>query len=90
MVNKFIQNVEILCKTLWKSPCKFRANFCEKLTHIKNPVYKIFYPPTFPTFPTSYSTITQQIALTNFSTIPHPLLLQLQNIFNKKLSKESI
>ena len=87
MVNKiiqFIQNVEILCKTLWKSQCKFRANFCEKLTHSKKSVYKIFYPPTFPTFPTTFFTKSQQISPTNFSTIPQPLLLQLQNIFNRK------
>ena len=87
MVNKiiqFIQNVEILCKTLWKSQCKFRANFCEKLTHSKKSVYKIFYPPTFPTFPTTFFTKSQQISQTNFSTIPQPLLLQLQNIFNRK------
>ena len=90
MVNKFTQNVEILCKTLWKSTCKFRANFCEKLYSIQNPVYKIFYPPTFPTFPTTFFTKPQQIASTNFSTIPQPLLLQLHNIFNRKLIKESI
>ena len=87
MVNKiiqFIQNVEILCKTLWKSQCKFRANFCEKLTQSEKSVYKIFYPPTFPTFPTTFFTKSQQISPTNFSTIPQPLLLQLQNIFNRK------
>lgn len=84
MVNKiiqFTQNVEILCKTLWKSSCKNRANFCEKLAQVKNPVYKIFYPPTFPTFPTTFFTKSQQISQTNFSTIPQPLLLRLQNIF---------
>ncbi len=90
MVNNFIQSVEILCKTLWKSTCKFRANFCEKLSLTQNPVYKIFYPPTFPTFPTTFFTKPQQIASTNFSTIPQPLLLQLHNIFNRKLIKESI
>ena len=90
MVNNFIQNVEILCKTLWKSQCKFRANFCEKLYSTQNPVYKIFYPPTFPTFPTTFFTSHQQVSQTNFSTIPQPLLLQLQNIFSKKLLKESI
>ena len=87
MVNKIIQfsqNVEILCKTIWKSSCKNRANFCEKLAQVKNPVYKIFYPPTFPTFPTTFFTKPQQITSTNFSTIPQPLLLQLQNIFNRK------
>ena len=87
MVNKiihFTQNVEILCKTLWKSQCKFRANFCEKLAKCKNHVYKLFYPPTFPTFPTIFFTKPQQIASTNFSTIQQPLLLQLQNIFNIK------
>ena len=90
MVNKFTQNVEILCKTIWKYPCKFRANFCVKLNFPHFSVYKNFYPPTFPIFPTTYSTAAQQITPTNFSTIPQPLLLQLQNIFNRKLIKESI
>ena len=89
MVNKIIQstqNVEILCKTLWKSQCKFRVNFCEKLYPIQKSVYKIFYPPTFPTFPTTFFTKSQQISPTNFSTIPQPLLLQLQNILLVKNS----
>ena len=90
MVNNFIQSVEILCKTLWKSTCKFRANFCAKLNFPHFPVYKNFYPPTFPTFPTTFFTKPQQIASTNFSTIPQPLLLQLHNIFNRKLIKEFI
>ena len=80
-------NVEILCKTIWKSPCKFRANFCEKITHIKNPVYKNFYPQTFPIFPTIFFTSSQQISQTIFSTIPQPLLLQLRNIFNKEFKR---
>lgn len=84
MVNKFIQNVEILCKTIWKSTCKFRANFCGKLTNLKKPVYKNIYPPTFPTFPTNFFTSPQQIVSTIFSTIPQPLLLQLQNILITK------
>ena len=41
---------------------------------------KQIYTPTFPTFPTTFFTSIQQISQTNFSTIPQPLLLQLQNI----------
>ena len=87
MVNKIIQfsqNVEILCKTIWKSPCINRANFRVKLFIQYLLVDKQIYTPTFPTFPTTFFTNPQQIASTNFSTIPQPLLLQLQNIFNRK------
>lgn len=56
MVNKIIQYVEILCITIWKSPCKFRANFCEKLVHHHFSVYKKFYSPTFPTHSTIFFT----------------------------------
>ena len=83
MVNKFTQNVEILCKTIWKSTCKFCANFCVKFYHSFFPVHKIFYSPIFPTYSTSFFTTRRQVEQTNFSTIPQPLLLQLQNIFNR-------
>ena len=72
-------NVEIMCKTIWKSTCKSRVSFCEKLLFTKNHVYKIFYPPTFPTHSTIYSTTHPQRIQTNFSTIPQTLLLQLHN-----------
>ena len=72
-------NVEIMCRTIWKFMCKSRVNFCEKLLFTKNHVYKIFYPPAFPTYFTAYSTTHLQINQTNFSTIPQTLLLQLHN-----------
>ena len=86
MVNNFIQNVEILCKTIWKSPCINRAIFRVKLFIQYFLVDKQIYTPTFPTFPTTFFTSIQQISQTNFSTIPQPLLLQLQNILLVKNS----
>lgn len=82
MVKNFIQNVEILCKNLWKSSCKFRVIFRVKLLANYFPVYKLFYTPSFPTNSTYFFTSKLQRSLTIFSTIPHPLLLQLHNIFS--------
>ena len=73
MVNKITHFVEIMCKTLWKSPCKFRANFCEKLTTHYFPVYKKFYSPAFPTHSTIFFTTKSPEILTSlfhYSTTP--------------------
>ena len=79
---------------VWKSCAKpsgnLRANFCEKLLFTKNTVYKNIYSPTFPTHSTNFFTTIKQIVLTIFSTIPHTLLLQLQNILIIKHSERII
>ena len=89
-VTAISHNVEIMCKTTWKSSCKFRANFCGKLLLIKNTVHKNIYSPTFPTHSTDFFTAIKQIASTIFSTIPHTLLLQLQNILIIKHSERIV
>ena len=45
---KFIQNVEIPCKTIWKSSCKYREEKCVKLLPVnkicaKNNLFTNFY-----------------------------------------------
>ena len=73
---KFIQKVEILCKTLWKTTWKSCVIFCAKITVHQKHVYKTFIPPTFPTLPTRFSSTTPPQENKPFSTIPHSLLLQ--------------
>lgn len=53
----FIHFVENLCKTIRKTMCIFRVNFCVKNYIFENRVYKLFIPLTFPTFPTTFPTV---------------------------------
>lgn len=47
-----LQNVEFLCKSTCKSQCKFRVKNVYYSTIHQNHVQNLFFPPTFPTFPT--------------------------------------
>lgn len=70
---KFVQIVEITCKTIWKTPCKSPAKFRAKLLVHPKSVYKIFIPPTFPTLPTKLFTTPPPLSLSNlfhYSTTP--------------------
>ena len=73
MVNKFVQNVETLCKTLSKIQCIICGLFCEKLKSRHFYVENHAFLPTFPTFSNHFFTSKSPLIISNifhYSTDP--------------------
>ena len=69
----FIHFVENLCKSMFKSPCKFHAKLCVKNKIFIHPVQISIFPPIFPAFFATFPTTIPPLYLTNlfhFSTQP--------------------
>ena len=73
---------------LWKSCAnpsvklrvKFEQKMCTFVPSVQTSVQNPSFPPTFPAFPTTFPQSLHPYTSTILSTIPQPLLLQLQNI----------
>ena len=78
MDKKFVQTVDYMCKTRRKTPCIFRVNFCAQNHKATTSRAKLHFPTDFLNgFSLLFSQAIRLCFLTNLSTIPQPLQLQL-------------
>ena len=78
--------VEIYVENIRKTARKTIVKLCKTFTHFKNSVYKIVYQPTFPYFPTTFSTTHPNLFLNylfHYSTPPTTMTTKYINIVKK-------
>ena len=76
--------LENLCKTPCKSTRKTCAYFRANLTKAQNPVYKIHFPPAFPSLSTKLHTTISPLYLTNlFHYSTDPTITTINNLIER-------